>query len=168
MTTTATTASLTVPQTRKVSPIVIIAAVVSMAFIGAGALVATLFAPPGRDANIITAFVLGTIAPTTVGLLALVRGDHAVQQGEQNAVRLADTAAKVVEVAQNVNGHLDAHQELAERVTNVAEGIANAAGIPVQVRDPASRSRAGDTDPVTILEQVPPSADTGPLAPDQS
>lgn len=168
MTIAPTSLQLTVAHTRKVSPLVVIAAVVALVFIGTAALVATLYAPPGHDANVITAFVLGTLAPTVVGLLALIRGDHAVQQGEQNAQRLVDTAAKVEEVAHNVNGHLEAHQELAERVTTVAEGIAAAAGVPVQVRSTASRTRSGDGTSTTVTEQIPAGMDAPPLAPDQS
>ena len=160
--------SLTVQRQRSVSPIVIVAAIVALAFLAVGALVVEQWAPAGHDTSVVTGFILGTLAPTIVGLLALVRGDHAVQQGKANAELVAATADTVEKVAENVNGHLERHQELAEKVTNVAEGIAAAAGIPVKVRDPASRTRGTDTTRELVVDQITPGLDAPPLAPDQS
>lgn len=163
-----TSSNLTVAHTRRVSPLVVVAAVLGLVFIGSAALVASLFAPNGRDANVVTAFVLGTIAPTVVGLLALIRGDHAAQIGQANAERLVETAATVEQVAKDVNGHLARHDQLAQKVTNVAEGLARAAGVPVQMRDPASRTRSEDLGAAEVVTPVAMPADSGPLAPDQS
>lgn len=164
-----TTAALTVPNSRRVSPLVIVAAVVSLVLIGAAALVASLYAPAGRDSSIITAFVLGTIAPTTVGLLALVRGDHAAILGQANARRLVATAAKVEQVAENVNGHLERHDALAGQVMEVADRLANSATPLAQIgRQSTTRSRSTDTDPDGPGLVDPGAADSQPLAPDQS
>lgn len=150
---------------RRVSPVVIIAAVVALSFIGAATLVATLFAPRGHDATVITAFVLSTLAPTIVGLLALVRGDHAVQVGETNATRLVATAAKVEQVAQDVNGHLGRHDQLAQAVANVAETVAAAAGVEVAMpRDPETRTRSADVTAELGTGGDPAAVDVPPLA----
>lgn len=150
---------------RRVSPVVVIAAVVALAFIGAATLVATLFAPRGHDATVVTAFVLSTLAPTIVGLLALVRGDHAVQVGETNATRLVATAAKVEQVAQDVNGHLGRHDALAASVAQVAETVAAAAGVQVSVpRDPQTRTRDTDVPASSTTDAAPAVADVAPLA----
>ena len=167
MTTPTSSSSLTVARNRRVSPLVIVAAVVALVFIGVAALVASEFAPPGRDTQVVTAFVLSTLAPTVVGLLALVRGDHAVQQGETNAQRLVDTAATVEQVAKDVNGHLTRHDTLAASMTRTAETLATLATNATPVaRAATERTRA--TDPGQPAGQTAAApADAPPLAPDQ-
>lgn len=153
---------------RKLSPVVIVAAVLALVFIAAATLVATLFAPKGHDTAVVTAFVIGTIAPTIVGLMALVRGDHAVQVGERNAQSLAATAATVEQVATDVNGHLQRHDALAEKVADVAQTIASAAGVNVAPpRDPGARTRASDGPAPLATTSTPVPADVPPLS-DQS
>lgn len=139
-------APLTVAHHRNVpSPLVIVAAIVAMVCIAVGALVIGEFAPANANSAVVTGFVLGTVAPTIMGLLALLRGDHAVRVGQDNAAKLVATSAKVAEVAKNVNGHLERHDDLAEKLTDTADSLARLAtsGTPI-ARAATARTRATD------------------------
>jgi hypothetical protein len=131
--------------TRRVSPVVAVGALVALAFVGAGLLVATLFAPSGRDTTVVIGFVVSIIGPTVLTLLALIRGDHAAKLGASNAEKLDATIATVEKVAHDVNGHLQRHDELAANVMEVANGVAQAAGLNAGTpRNPQARTRSSD------------------------
>lgn len=144
-----TATPLTVAHHRNVpSPLVIVAAITAMVCIAVGALVIGEFAPAHADTAVVTGFVLGTVAPTIMGLLALLRGDHAVRVSQDNAQRLVETSAKVAEVAENVNGHLERHDDLAETLTHTADSLAKLATNTTPVaRAGTARTRSTDAAP---------------------
>lgn len=131
---------------RKLSPVVIIGATLALVFVAAGLLVATLFAPAGRDTTVIIGFVVSVVGPTILGLLTLIRGDHAAKLGADNARKLDLTIATVDQVARDVNGHLARHDTLEENVMQVAKGVAQVANAGLGApRNPDARTRATDT-----------------------
>lgn len=146
---------------RRPSPVVAVAALVAVLFIGAGLLIATLYAPNGRDTSAVVGFVTAAVGPTVVALLTLARGDRAAKLGVANADKLDSTIATVEQVAKDVNGHLQRHDALAANVMTVATGVAAAAGVVIDpARDMTSRSRADDLPGSDV-----PGADAPPLAP---
>lgn len=148
---------------RSLSPLVLVVVILGVGFLGAGLLIASLYAPTGKDATYVTGFVITVIGPALLGLVAAVRADHAARVGNANAVSLATATQAIEKVQADVNGHLSEHVaqttkalEVAAQVTSVAEQ----AGIVA--RAPGTRTRADD--PPAIPAQ---SGDLAPLA-DQS